>query len=223
MEITNRQLISDIISELRSMNIDDRISYRFILSRLKDKTRLFVKQDLDSRRLFKITSIWKPINCIDLCPVSAIECGCDIPNCEVVMKSKIKIPKTFDTTYGTLLKILTIDKKSEYKQTTPIEYIDLMKRPFASKKFKYFWIEDEYIVIPNSKVENVYGIGLFENPHEIDNINGVSDCIKPLDSLFPCPGHLLDIVKKETIIELAKILKGIPEDEKPNQNSNIKA
>jgi hypothetical protein len=225
MEITNRQLVSDVITELRSMNIDDRISNRFVLSRLKDKARVFIKQDSDSRRLLKVTGIWKTIKCFHMCEANAVDCGCDIPDCQILMKSKHVLPKSFDTNYGTLVKVFTVNGAKEYIQTTLAGYIDIKNREYQNKSIKYFWIDDGHIYIPDSHVEEVMVIGLFENPEQADILNDkdANLCLKPLDSLFPCPGHLLDPVKKDTIIELAKIYKGITEDEKPNQNSNIKA
>lgn len=224
MESTSRQLVSDISAELKALNIDERISNRFILSRLTDKTRTIIKQDADARKLFKTTNVWKTIKCVDLCEVDFTECACNIPNCKVVMKSKLKLPKTFDSNYGTLLKVFTINGEKEYIQTSLSGYIDIQSREYSNKNIKYFWLDDSYIYIPDSQVESVMISGLFENPYEADIFAGVegAECLKPLDYLFPCPGHLLDAVKTATISELAQIYKRIPEDEKPNMNSNIK-
>lgn len=224
MDITNRQVISDVIGELNSLNIDERLSNRFILSRLKDRARVFIKQDLDSRRLFKITSIWKSIKCFEMCETDLLECGCNIPHCKFVMKSKKKLPRAFDSNYGTLIKVFTIGGGKEYVQTTISKYIDIKSREFINPNTRYFWIDDGYLYIPDSKVVEVMVMGLFENPEEVDILNEVdgAECAKPLDALFPCPGHLLDAVKKDTVTLLAKIYKAIPEDEKPNMNSNDK-
>ena len=223
MDVTNKQLASDMATELKALNIDERMSFRFILSRLKDKTRLFIKQDADSRRLLKITNIWKTIKCLDMCDIDAIECACDIPNCKVIKKSKIKIPRVFDSNYGSLIKVLTIDGGKEYLPTTLSSYIDIKNREIQNPNIKYFWMEDGYIFIPDSMVEQVRVVGLFENPEEVDVINDPSlKCSKPLDALFPCPGHLLEIIKKDTIGELVRLFKNVPDDESPNQNSNLK-
>lgn len=224
MEQTFRQLVSDIITELKSVNIDDRMSNRFVLSRLLDKTKTIIKQDMDSRRLFKITSIWKTISCLDMCETEFSECACDIPNCEVVVKSKNKIPKVFDSNYGSLIKVFNVNGTKEYVQTTLQSYIDIRRREFQNPNVKYFWISDNHIYIPDSRVEQVMVQGLFENPKEVDVLNGIenAECSKPLDYLFPCPGHLLDAVKTATFGELIKGYKQIIEDEKPNENSNDK-
>lgn len=224
MELTNRQISSDIATEIRALNIDDRVSSRWILSVLKDKTRSMLKQDLESRRLFKISSIWQTIDCVELCEVPYSECACDIPNCKVVMKSKIKIPRAFESNYGTMVKVVNIGGTSEFIQTSLTKYIDIKARNIDNPKAKYFWIDNGYIFIPDSMVETVMVRGLFENPEEVDKLNDPigSECLKPLDALFPCPSHLVDAVKKETVLEFAKIFKGLQEDQTPNQNSNIK-
>lgn len=224
MEQTNRQIISDVITELRSMNIDDRISNRFVLSRLRDKTKAYIKQDLDSRRLFKITSLWRTINCLDMCPLPFMECACDIPKCNFVSKSVKKLPKLFDSNYGTLIKVFTVTGAKEYKQTTLSEYKNIKNREYTDAT-KYFWIDgDGYLYIPDSEVKAVLVQGLFETPHDVNILNEIkgAECAKILDDMFICPGHLFDLIKKDTILELAKIYKGLVSDEKPNQNVNDK-
>ncbi len=225
MDSTNRQVVSDVIGSLHSVNIDDRISNRFVLSRVKDKVRILIKQDLDSRRLFKITDIWKTIKCFHMKPVDFIECGFDIPHCECVMKSVHKLPKSFDSSYGTLVKVFTINGNKEYNQIKLGDFKDIKSREYSNKSVRYFWIDDGYVYIPDSQVEEVLVVILAEYPEEVDKLNDLpeSECAKPLDSLFPCPGHLLDIAKTQTITELAQIYKRIPEDAKPDNNSNSKA
>lgn len=221
---TNRQVVSDVITSLRSINIDDRISNRFVLSRLKDKVRLLIKQDLDSRRLFKITGIWKTIKCFPMISIDFMECGLDIPHCNFVMKSVKKLPKSFDSSYGTLVKVFTINGDKEYTQIKIGDYKDILNREYINKNIKYFWIDDGYIYIPESQVEEVMVVILTENPQEVDILNNIkgSECLKPLDSVFPCPTHLLDVAKTQTILELAKVYKGLVEDNRPDQNSNNK-
>lgn len=223
MKKTNRQIISDVISELRVLSVDEMLSKRFVLSKLKDKTKTAVKQDVDTRRLLKISSVWRDIKCFELCEIPFSECACDIPNCTNVMKSKKPLPKAFDSNYGTLIKVFTINGAKEYHQTKLNNYISIKSRPFQRKQ--YFWLDaDNYLYIPDSSVESVLVYGLFHESLEVDKLNDKkgSDCAKILDSEFVCPEHLVDIVKTQVIKELFEGFRSVVVDEKPDLNSNSK-
>jgi len=137
------------------------------------------------------------------------------------MKSTKRIPQSFDSNYGSIVKVFTIDGSKEYKQVSFSEYKDIKNREIIDPSVKYFWIDDQYVYIPDSEVEAVSIQGLFERPEEVDKLNEEkgADCAKPLDQYFPCPEHLLDPVKKDTIIEFARTYKAIVEDTNPNQSN----
>lgn len=221
---TNRQTISDVVGELKKLNIDDRQSNRLILSRLKDKAKYYIKQDLDSRRLFKITNIWKRIKCLNMKQVDFMECGFDIPHCFCLMKSIDKLPDSYDSNYGTLVKAYVLNGSKEYIQTTLGAYKEIKRREYNDPNTKYFWIEDGHVFVPDSDVVAVTIVGLFQNPHEVDKLNGEkeADCSSPLDAEFPCPDHILKIIKEELIMEIAKIHGATVEDEKGDLNTNRK-
>lgn len=221
MKDTYREIISDVTGSLRSLNIDDRISRRLILSILEDKAKNLIKQDADSRRLLKTTDMWLSIDCIDLCPIPPTSCG-DIGECKVLMRSKKQLPEVYETNYGDLIKIMTIEYGKEYTQIRLFDYKDIRNREYKDPGKRYFWILDHYLYIPDSEVRTVFGIGLFRNPYEVDKFKGIEDCKAFLDYVFPCPDYLLDVVKSETKKELAEIYKRIVPDEKPDLDVNIK-
>lgn len=211
MAQTLREVCSDIINDVKAYNLDDRLSYRYVKNKLIDKAEYFVRQDAEARKLQKIIDLWQPIDCIDLVEVPANYCG-DV-SCKTVMKSVIKLPESYQTNYGNLIKVFNIDYTKEYTLTTPALYKDEKNRKFPSNK-SYYWVIGGYIYIPDSTVEVISVLGMFKESLQ----NG---CNKPLDSKFSFPDYIKTIAKQEVLKELLTG-KQIPQDEKPNLNTNIK-
>lgn len=218
-----RKVVSDITSSLRADNIDDRIPTRLVLSTAKDKTSTMIKQDADSRRIFLISEQWKKIDCLPLKEVNFQECGFDVPQCSIMMRSFQRVPEAFQSSYGNMIKLFTLNGLKSFTQTTLHQYKEIKRRQHVDQSVRYFMLIDGYIFIPDSQVEEVIVYGMFKNPHEADVLNGKSNCVPALDQPFPCPDYLVDIVKKETKIELLKIFKGVIVDERPDENSNKKS
>lgn len=214
MKVTYREICSDILNDLKSFNLDDKISYRFIKNKLIDKASYFLKQDSKSREIIKFADYWKPLDCIGLEEVSISECG-DI-GCKKVMKSIEQIPSTLQLYSGNALKLFNIEYTKEYNLTQPYLYKDLINRQFKSKN-GYFWIIDNYIYIPDSEVEFVIPFGIFRE----DQI-AISNCKKPLDSYFSFPEYIVTLSKQEVLKELLGGYKQLVSDEKSDLNNNSK-
>lgn len=216
---TLRQVISTVVDDLKSVNLDDRFSYRFIGRKLTKRIETVLKQDSVDRTIFNINEIWKPLKCIELKDVPLSECSYD--SCETIKKSCKPIPKVYTGKYGNYIKILNVKNSMEYKQCKPFEYKDIKNRQFQNKKIKYFWIEEDYLFIPDSDVEDVKGFGLFKDSQEADFFNGTVDCcFKPLDSELLIPDYIIDIAIKDVVSELRQINKTLPQDTNPNQAPN---
>ena len=219
---TARQLISDIVNDLRAKSLDDRYSYRYILNKAQDKARLLFKQDADARRIFKISEPWKRMSCVPLCEEDLLQCAYDVAHCTSLMKSRYKIPETFQTSYGNTLIVMTIDGSKKFIQTTFQGYRDIKNREYFDPKIKYFILMDGYIFIPDSEVEEIQVLGLFKNPFEVTKlIDPAASCLKPLDEPFPVPDYFIDIIKQQLLQELGKA-KGIVQDERGDLNTNTK-
>lgn len=220
-----REVVSDIISTLKANNVDDKmsLSYRFILFKFMDKADIFLKQDADQRKILKINGLWKPLNPIELIDDSNVSNNLDLLESYPIKRSRKKIPITYSTNFGSLIKILNVNNSLEYKQIRPFDYKEIQRREYINKRVKYFWIDDGYLYIPDSDVEQVRGFGLFRNSLEADHFNGKIDCCyKPLDSDILLPDYIISLSKTETIKELLGSLKQIQEDEFPNSNNSEK-
>ena len=224
--LSNRMIISDIVSDLRAMNIDDKVSKRHILNKLRGFLALFIKRDADARRVVNISDIWLEVSCVELCQAPLIDCcNIDIPKCKFVMKSKKKIPETYETFYKELIEVHNPLYAKEFKQITPKEYKNILAREFQDKRIKYFWISNGYIIIPDSLVEAITIRGVFVNPAEAMRLNSCleqDECISFLDQPFNCPDYLIPVVKQETLKDLFSFYKRSIADENPNMNNLIK-
>lgn len=226
--LTNRQIISDIVSDLRAVNLDDKVSKRYILNKLRDFAGLFIKRDADQRRIYSISDIWLDVPCVELCEAPLIECcNIDIPQCTTVRKSKHKIPQTYETFYKELLEVHNPLYAKEFRQITPKEYKNITAREFQDRRIKYFWFSNGYLIIPDSHVEVVTLRGVFLNPAEATKLNECvesenSKCVNTLDQPFICPDYLVPVVKQEVLKDLFNFFKRNVLDESTNANTNLK-
>lgn len=220
---TLRSAVSDIINDLRAYNLDDKFSFRFLSNKLMGKIDIFVKQDSDLRTLFSINEIWKPIPCIELEDAPNEVCSEFYDGDYILKRSKRKIPRVYTGRSGNFIKILNVTGSNEYKQIKSFEYKDIKNREYKNKKTKYFWIENDYLYIPDVEIEEVKGIGMFKYSVEVDHFNKSCDeCYKPLDSDILVPDYIVDLAKTATLTELAQINKRTVVDESPDLNSNKK-
>lgn len=220
---TNRKICSDIVEFLKANNVDERVSYRYILTELREATQTFIKQDADNRRLFKQTELFIPIPCaLEMEESSFVECNIDIKDSRTMMKSVNKLPKSYYTNYGPLIKVTTVDGSREFKQTTMEEYKDMTNRRFAQNGL-YFMVINDHLYIPNIYVEAVRVTGFWKDETylTVGTCAKSTNCIKPLDMDFNCPSYLLKIVKDSVKDQLLKSFTK-PVDEYPNLDSNQK-
>lgn len=226
--LTNRQIISDIITDLRAVNLDDKVPKRYILNKLRDFAALFIKRDAELRRLLNISDIWTDVSCVEMCEAPLVECcDIDIPDCTMVMKSKKKIPETYETIYRELLEVHNPTYAREFKQVTPKEYKNIKLREFQDRRIKYYWISNGFLIIPDSFVQIVTLRGVFVNPADAKKLNSClssegEGCVSTLDQQFVCPDYLLPVVKQEVLKDLFNFYKRNVLDESPNLNTNLK-
>lgn len=220
---TLRSAVSDINNDLSAIDLDTRFSIRFITSKLKGRLETIFKQDTLDRTILTISDIWKQLDCIALEDADESACSEYYEYCDCLKKSVKKIPKVYTSKYGNLFKIVTVNRDTEFKQIRPFEYKDIARREFKSKKIKYFWVEDDYLYLPDCAIEEVKGYGIFKDSQEADLFNGeASPCYLPLDSIIQVPDYILDVAKQDVVNNLAQINRRIQPDNNPDLNTNTK-
>lgn len=225
--LTNRQIISDIVSDLRANDLDDRVSRRWILNKLRDYAALYIKRDAEARRLFGLADLWVDVPCVELCEAPIVDCcEVDIPGCKTVMRSIKEIPQTYETLYREMIQVFNVEYAKEFRQITPQEYKNIIVREFKDPRIKYFWIQNKHLIVPDSLVKAVTVRGVFINPNDAKKLNSClteeEQCSPMLDQPFICPDYLLAVVKSETLKDLYNFYKRSVVDENPNVNTNIK-
>lgn len=208
---TFREAISDIREELKALNVDERYSNRFLYNKLINQATLFISQDAENRRLFKEHEFIKPIPCFDMEEVYGDNCGVEFFRFSTVSKSKIPLPETYPTLFGSIIKIFNEDESKEYVIVPVGSYRDYINRRIKTPHVSYCWVKDKYLYIPNIFIQSVKLSGAFVSlPSDKTKLNA------PLDNIFNVPGKLLKIIKQEIVKELAQINKQIQEDQTPN-------
>lgn len=214
--MTKREEINQVRALINAVNLDTRISNRFIYNKLQDVSKLFIKRDVENnRRIFRSTKLFKTLSCVTLSPAPLESCtNLVIPGCKTVMKSDKKIPKTFLN----IMSVFNIDRSVEFISTTPSLFVSINKREFKGKT-KYYWIVDDYLYIPDSYISEVIIDGIFENNYDAEKFNNNS-CINFLDVETSTPDYLRMDVIRVVASEIAQMTKRIPVDESPELNSN---
>lgn len=223
--LTNRQIISDIVGDLRAVNLDDKVSKRYIHHKLLDFTALMIKRDTDNRRVLNISDIWLDVPCVEFeqVPLATVS-NEDIPNCITVSRSKKKVPETMETFYKELLEVHNPFYAKEFRQITPKQYKDIKLREFQDKRIKYFWLQNGHIIIPDSLIAEATVRGVFINTAEAKKLSACNTvkCISLLDERFICPDYLVPVVKQEVLKDLFNFYKRNILDEDPNLDTNDK-
>lgn len=229
---SNRELVSNIYNDLKALSIDDWISPRFIVNKAIDVAGDFIKKENDSRRIYKVSEGWKEIECMPLVEVPISTCPeLDTYVCKRLMRSKFKIPDTFSTRYGNLIKyVASLNFAQEYDPITPRQYRAIMNREFIDYRKKYYFFIGGFLYIPDSNVEVIRIEAYYKKPWEVDSIlldNCVDcdtpECIpSPLDYEFVCPEYLFNSVKQEVIRQLREVYLQVRTDNYPNLDSGQK-
>lgn len=228
MKVKVREIISEVRNDLKLLGLDDWVPAKYIYFKLLSFASVFIKRDGDSRKLFKYSELWTTIKCLEMVEDDLINCcNVNIPNCTKVMRSKEKLPALYTTRAGYLINVMSVDYMTSYTMTSAEQYKYTQSREFIDPRKRYCWIENEYLIIPDSNVEIVTAKGIFVNKQEalkLDNCykaNGA--CSRLLDEDFPAPPYLIKDIREATANDILGKNRQIPKDEQQNLNSNEKS
>lgn len=226
---TIRDMVAELQTDLKAYNIDQHVSKRYIYNKLKDASFFIIKRE-ELIKMFRQRELFVSIDCFEMEEVPTVSCcNIDIPTCDTVMRSKRKIPKLFTTTNVNNFLLVTNIKGGTYNLTTPSAYQRIIEQEYRDKAQKYYWILNEYIIVPEGpEVISLHGI--FVESEEAkklsacydkkEDINSNGYCKTKLDNNFNCPDHLLFNVKDMALSSILKAYAQIPNDDNPNGNSN---
>jgi hypothetical protein len=225
--ITNGEFVSRVVNGLKALTKDTHVSARYIAHVGKVKAKFLMSQKLDEMTLFKEDGIITSVPCFRLKRIKSKDCGIvEFNLCDNIMKSCEKIPEgLFGKNGSSIISIISIDAGKEYNYITPRKYTDLKKRKYRSKNSGYYYIQDGYLFLPDSKNELVDITMILLDKDEAEAVSECSNkvsCKSKLDSEFVCPDRFLDLVVRDTIQELGTFYRTSVQDENPNMDVNQK-
>jgi len=227
--ISNREFVTRIVNNLKTLTKDGHISRRFVLGIGKTKARFLMSQKLDELTLFREDGIISTIDCFKLKRVDSKECDIfEFRLCENLMKSCGKIPEGLFGKNGVgIISVLNIDGSKEYHYTTLSKYSGHKYRKYTRKSTGQYYIKDGYLWLPDSTNELVeirmFSLDKWELDEKCDCKKDKGSCKSRWDYEFVCPDRFLDLVFRDTLQELGNIYRTSVSDENPNLDENLKS
>lgn len=222
-----REMVSRVRSLEKLLSADASITDRVIMRELKSKALVFIKQQIDKRRLWQTSTIFTQIPCVEMIKVPTANC-CDYVSDQFVARSKFQLPKIAEGAYGLLVHgVFSVDSGQKLKEITLARYINILRLGLPTKD-TYYWFYNHYLYIssPYVQVANVWAYFEGDVP---DNLlypdcpcpdQAVKDpCLNPLELEFKCPGFLEDAVVKDTLDTLMKTYFRV-DDDKTSDNKD---
>lgn len=225
---TNGEIVSRVTNGLKFLNKDERISKRYILHIAEKNAEFLISHKLRDKSLFRESNVYSSVNCFELEKKDTYTCGVvEFQSCNKLMKSKKKLPDLIFSRYGAGMRYVTpidIMSDEEFTPSTLAQFKRNRRRLNLQTELKNYFIKDGFVYIPESDVRAVSLELIVVNTFNLSEIDAQFEkgCMSAWEYEFKCPDKLLDTVIQKTIQEVAAA-RGIPEDENPNMDSNIKS
>lgn len=213
-----RQFVSTIKQNLNSSSLDSNISGEHIYWVGVSQAQLLIKRETDSRKIFKNSALFRQLDCVKMIEVNSSECGPYIP-CNTLIRSKEKLPETFLSNFGSMIYVYNITRDKEFKEVSIGKYKNIKLQKYKPRNTKYFWIENDYLYVPDSEAEILLVSGLFTNPSSVEEFNQTGECKKVLDLPFPAPDYMMSSIIELTTNMISMKVR-VPADEDGNLNQN---
>lgn len=215
-----RNILSELSTDVRALNIDDYISFRYLHDKFISKVEYFLRLESKSREIFGDISGWKSV-CIDLIDANYSDCGISYNTCNTLKRSKDKITDLFDSAYGKTVMIFDINGINKFNGISSKDYKDYKTREYKKVNNIVYWFLDDYLYIPDTELESVRAFILQKGTTSANDTHK-NKCNLILDTEVEYPDYLITLAKKEALNEIAGIYKRMVEDEKGDNNTNIK-
>lgn len=225
--ITNGEFVSRVVNDINALSKDVHVSKRWILSIGRTKAESYVVQRWDDGSMIEDGNLLTCVDCVRMIEVDKIDC-CDaiFSLCGFLMRSEHRLPGIVFSTFGPLItKVSNVDNTIFYKYSNLEAYRNRVKRRYADKGPKYFYIHDGYLYIPDEHIELVNVCYFTMKRREALRISACKpgdECISEWDYDFIYPVKLIEYIVQETVKEVMNKVQ-IPTDENPNMDSNQKS
>lgn len=226
--ITNRELVSRVVSGARALTKDGAIRWRYVLGIARTKAKFLITQKLDELTLFKEEGIKSTIPCFAMKRVKTKDCGIiEFKLCNWLMKSCCKLPDVLFSKNGPgVLRVTNVDGSETYTYITANEYTRLKKRKYINPKSRYFTVVDGYLYAMESRAELLEVVLIAIDKDLAEAASSCCDdgvvCRNAWDAEFVCPERFLDLIVQDTISEIANYYRTSVSDANPNLDENQK-
>lgn len=229
-----RELVSNIINNLKLLNKDDHVSRRYILNTALAEATTLIAQKLTDKSIFREDNIYRTIEFLEMEKIDVVKCGIyEFRKCNNLVRSKHKLPKLLYSRYGnSILEVTSVDGSVIFLPTTLSDYKLFRKRILSArtKNIKFYYVQDGYLYLPDCEFEYVNVTLITLDTKKVEDLSTCKDCNdgkgnekckSQWDYEFICPDKLLTTVINETF-KKATMLRQVVEDNLPNMDSNQK-
>lgn len=225
------KIIYDIREGLKQYSDDSELDNRYIEYLIDVKRAKYLRQELNNTQKTTDSNTIQTLT-VSLEEVSVEECPVNL-TCNKILKTCKKLPDPLQLhTKDGIIRIASLDRMSK-----PFNYITRDRAVYAgnsrySNGIYSFLHDDSYLYIFSNNpavnlIECISITGVWETPTDLSRFYTCCSCkeSKPCfteKSNYPIQPHLVDIIRKEIISELANLLP-IPEDKSNDSNDQRKA
>jgi len=218
--MTNREAVSRLLSTLR-VKKDSRIPPRYILRILRSINTMLISQKLLERTIQNDYNLYSSVECFELERIRNVDCSiASFKRCNILMKSKKKLPKLIYSRLGSSIKSVTsIDDGIGFTLVDEAQYRRNKNRKYADESEVYvFQDEKGYVYIPDKEILalNLEFITLETDMLEELSCETKKQCLNAWDSEFIVPDKLVEAVFKEATQMVAGVYAAVIEDSNPN-------
>jgi hypothetical protein len=198
--------ISRVRNVLKAVKEDPFLTDRFIYSIVMKHAKALIKRESDMANIFKYTSLFNEIPCLELIEVDRIEACCSgIRTGCTFKRSKYKLPSLFELNIGPVIKAVTsIDYSQDLVRTQPELYITLTKTSsFKYNKQKYYWVLNDYLYLPNADWDAVRIQAMFDESISAE-LCGLeqNNCVIEQERELTIPEHLFTEIEQLVVTEI---------------------
>jgi len=223
MATTVGDSISRVRNVLKAVKEDPFLTDRFLYSLIMKYAKTLIKRDNAINSIYKYTSLFKEIPCVELIEVDKVEACCTgIRTGCTFRRTKDKLPTLSDWDNGPILKSITsLDYSKEAVSTQPTIFTDLTKGSgFKYNKNVYYWHIDGHLYFPNIEWEAIRLQAIFDD--DINPLLCSTDCEDVCTSEqerdFAIPEHLFSEIEQMVLKEILTTGQLPPDGADDSQN-----
>lgn len=215
--------IARVRNVLKAVKEDPFITDRFIFSMIIKHAQFLIRQQDTMNQLLKFQSFFKKLPCVELIEVDKIEACCDIKSGITIRRTKDKIPRVMEASFGPLFRsVMSIDGSQEIYRTEPSHYRSLtLTSGYKYNKNKYYWYLNDYLYFPNIPWDAISVEGIFQDDISAFSCDSCEDkCTPRQEQEFQIPDYMFAQIEQNVLKEMTMSAQ-VPPDPAADDNQNI--